>query len=122
MSPSVDIDRIGWWWWTDQQKCGGTVIAFYDYKGSVEYGTDYWASTSPWQLNYYCTVTNQGWVNGRHDFYEGGTTWYTKNGHRVSFLKVWNLRVNRLASSCLYFPSDSAIQSEIACLKSGNFS
>jgi hypothetical protein len=47
---------------------------------------------------------------------------YTQNGHRVAFLNVWNLRVNKLASSCLYFPSASAIQSEIACLKSGNSS
>ncbi len=74
MSPSVNIDRIGWWWWTDQQKCGGTPIAFYDYGGSVGYNTSNWASTSAWQLNYYCALTNQGlgkrqarFLRGRYD-------------------------------------------------------
>ena len=90
MSPSVNIDRIGWWWWTDQQKCGGTPIAFYDYGGSVGYNTSNWASTSAWQLNYYCALTNQGWVNGRHDFYEGGTTWYPQYSYVISLPKYKN--------------------------------
>ncbi len=30
---------------------------------------------------------------------------YTDNGHKGTLSKVWNLRVNKLASSCLYIPS-----------------
>lgn len=47
---------------------------------------------------------------------------YTNNGHKGTFPKVWNLRVNKLASSCLYSPSVSAIQSAMACLKLANVS
>ena len=54
-----------------------------------------------------------------HGLYVDG---YTDNGHKVTLSNVWNLRVNKLASSCLYSPSVLAIQPTIACLKSVNIS
>lgn len=75
MSPAVSIDRIGWWWWTNQQWCGGDLYRQFDYGGSVGYNTSNWSSTSPWQKIEYCVLTNQGRVNGKHDFVEGSSTW-----------------------------------------------
>jgi transposase len=50
------------------------------------------------------------------------TVLYTFNGHKLSFSKVWKLRVSRLASFGLCFPDASARHPTIAALNKAKVS
>lgn len=73
-NPVYNIGTIGWAWWTFRDTCSGIIVDNFPQPGYVEFGANNVFDTGVSDRDP-CAGTRQGWVLGKHDFKQGGSTW-----------------------------------------------